>query len=137
MIQRWRNEAWDGVEPKPYKDNPGFWESVTRFNLMPDAETAFQIRCFEVEPGGYTSFEKHNHEHCVVVLSGTGQVRLGNDLFEIAPQDAVHVPGMTPHQFQNTGDEPLRILCVVDKERDRPMLLDSEGNVCASEPQRC
>jgi len=133
MIRKWTGKNWEGLETKVYKDNPGNWQFVTRQNLMPESEAAFEMRCFEVEVGGYTSFEKHCHEHCVVVLSGRGEVRLNNEIQPIEPNDAVHVPPMMPHQFRNTGDEPLRILCVVDKERDRPVHLNADGTVYASE----
>jgi len=133
VIQRWQGDNWEGVEPKKYKDLPGAWEAVTRFNLMPESEADFEMRCFTVEPGGFTSFERHEHEHCVVVLSGSGRVRLGDDLHPIGPNDAVHVSSNTPHQFQNTGTEPLRILCVVDRERDRPVHLDADGSPRPSE----
>ena len=133
MIRKWNGKNWDGLETKVYKDNPGNWQFVTRQNLMPESESAFEMRCFEVEVGGYTSFEKHCHEHCVVILSGKGDVRLGNDLFPIEPNDAIHVPPMMPHQFRNTGNEPMRILCVVDKERDRPVTLNADGSLYTSE----
>ena len=133
MIQKFQNFEWCGVEVKPYKDNPGHWLSVTRQTLFAESEAAFQVRYFEVQPGGYTSFEKHDHEHCVVVVRGRGRVRLGNDWSEIDLHDAVHVPPQTPHQFEPVGNEPLGILCIVDKERDRPTLLDPEGNPHTSE----
>lgn len=129
MISNWKEGRWEGIEQKVYKDNPGNWQFVTRSNLMPASQAAFEMRCFEIEREGYTSFEKHEHEHCVVVLSGVGTVRLGDEVHEIGPNDAVHVPPMTPHQFRNRSDEPLRILCVVDRDRDRPTLLDADGQV--------
>jgi mannose-6-phosphate isomerase-like protein (cupin superfamily) len=133
MIKKWDGTTWEGVGHKIYKDNPGNWQFVTRQNIMEDSEAGFEMRCFQVEIGGYTSFEKHCHEHCVVVLSGIGEVRLANDILPIGPNDAVRVPPMTPHQFRNTGDEPLRFICVVDRVRDRPTLLNADGTVHTSE----
>ena len=133
MIQKWNGEGWEGAEVKAYKDNPGNWQFVTRQSLMPGSEAASEMRVFQVEVGGFSSFEKHCHEHAVVVITGKGEVRLGNELHPIEPFDAVHVPPMTPHQFRNTGDEPLRFLCVVDRERDRPTHLNADGSIQASE----
>jgi quercetin dioxygenase-like cupin family protein len=116
-----------------YKDEPGTWVSVTRRVLNPDAEATFEARYFELAPEGYTSFEKHGHEHFVVVLRGSGRVRLGDEWTEIAEGDTVRVSSMMPHQFINPSQEPFGILCVVDRDRDRPILLDSDGTPRTSE----
>jgi len=107
---------------------------VTRRVLVDSEQTQFQVRYFEVEAGGYTSFERHQHEHAVVVLRGRGTVRLGDRVDEIQPGDVVHVASNVPHQFSNPFDEPFgilcivdRILCIVDRDRDRPVLLDPPG----------
>lgn len=120
------------MEPKEYKDSPGNWQGVSRHVLF-DSDTAdFQGRYFEVEPGGYTSFEFHEHEHFVVVLRGRGRVRLGEDFTDIGPMDAVHVGPNVPHRFENGGPEPMGLLCVVDRERDRPNHLGNGGEPRAS-----
>jgi mannose-6-phosphate isomerase-like protein (cupin superfamily) len=84
----------------------------------------FEARCFEIEPRGFTSFERHAHTHFVLILSGSGRVRLGDDWHPIGPLDVVRVDPFQPHSFANNGSVPLRILCVVDRDRDRPELLD-------------
>jgi mannose-6-phosphate isomerase-like protein (cupin superfamily) len=116
------------MELLPYKDRPGTFESVTRRNMFKPENSNYEVRYFEVGPEGYTSFEKHEHEHCVVVLRGEGKVRLGDEWSDVSLNDTVYVGPMVPHQFRNTGVEPFGILCVVDKDRDRPIVLDSEGN---------
>lgn len=128
-IQKSEGFDWPGVEIKEYK--PGHSLAVTRRTLM--ESKGAQVRYFEVAPGGHTSFEMHEHEHCVVVLRGVGRVRLGQDWTEIGENDSVYVGPMTPHQFKNTGVEPFGILCVVDRDRDRPILLDPDGRPQASE----
>ena len=128
MIKHWTGCGWEGVEPKEYKDSPGNWQGVTRHVLF-DSDTAdFQGRCFEVEPGGYTSWERHEHEHFVVVMRGKGKVRLGDEETEIGLMDAVRVGPQVPHRFSNLGAEPMLLLCVVDRERDRPVHLGNGGD---------
>lgn len=133
MIRKSEAFNYPQVEMTTYKDEPGTWVSVSRRVFNPGGESKFEARYFEVAPGGYTSFEKHGHEHFVVVLRGKGRVRLNDAWAEIVEGDTVEVSGMTPHQFTNPHEEPFGILCVVDRERDRPILLDSEGNPRASE----
>jgi quercetin dioxygenase-like cupin family protein len=133
MILRSETFAYPQVEMTTYKDEPGTWVAVTRRVLHTEAETKFETRYFELAPGGYTSFEKHGHEHVVVVLRGQGRVRLGDEWSDLVSGDSVRVSGMTPHQFVNPTEEPFGILCIVDRERDRPILLDSDGNPRSSE----
>ncbi|HZH98707.1 MAG TPA: cupin domain-containing protein, partial [Fimbriimonadaceae bacterium] len=125
--------SWDGVDRETYKDEPGTWMQVSRRVLSIDAGAGFEVRYFEVEPGGYTSFEMHRHEHVVLVLRGKGEVRLHDVWHDLGTHDVVRVSTETPHQFRNAGAEPFGILCVVDKERDRPILLDPNGDPRASE----
>jgi mannose-6-phosphate isomerase-like protein (cupin superfamily) len=130
-IQRAGSFEWPDVDIKEYK--PGVSLDVTRRTLLEPNSAGFEVRYFEVAPGGFTSFEKHSHEHCVIVLRGRGQVRLGDEWSDISQNDAVRVGPMVSHQFKNSGVEPFGILCVVDRERDRPILLDSLGNPRTSE----
>jgi quercetin dioxygenase-like cupin family protein len=132
-IHRSAEFQYPSTDLTSYKDEPGTWVAVTRRILNSDGASKFEARYFEIAPGGYTSFEKHVHEHFVVVLRGEGQVRLGNEWSDIAHGDTVLVQELTPHQFRNPGEEPFGILCVVDRERDRPILLDSEGTPRTSE----
>lgn len=124
MISRFRNGTWEGFEILAYKDTPGSHQGVIRQNLLKDAPTDYEVRYFEVAPGGYTSFERHEHEHFVVVVAGEGEVRLGDEVSPIQEKDLVRVSGNVPHQFRNKGNEPLGILCVVDRVRDRPQLMN-------------
>lgn len=130
QILRSEDFAFPEVEMTTYKDEPGTWMTVSRRVLHPSAATSFETRYFEIAPGGYTSFEKHRHEHIVVGLRGIGKVRLGDEWSELAPGDTVRVSSMTPHQFRNDSAAPFGILCIVDRDRDRPIILGS------SEPDR-
>ncbi|RYG35127.1 cupin domain-containing protein [bacterium] len=134
-IARSEGHTYPGVEVTTYKDEPGTWVSVTRRVLAEESGTNFETRYFEVAPGGYTSFERHGHEHVVIVQRGTGRVRLHDEWSDIAQGDTVHVAPNTPHQFVNAGDEPFGIVCVVDRDRDRPVLLENDGTPRASEEE--
>jgi quercetin dioxygenase-like cupin family protein len=133
MIHRFNDFEWTGTERSEYKDRPGSWLHVSRCNLSPTQDARFEVRYFEVAQGGYTSFEMHEHEHCVVVIRGKGEVKLEQEWSSVGLFDVVRIAGNTPHQFRNCDEEPLGILCVVDKERDRPVLLDPDGLPRASE----
>ncbi|MGH7700468.1 MAG: cupin domain-containing protein [Gemmatimonadales bacterium] len=116
---------WEAVELRAYKAaDAAPFKDVTRQTLLGEgpgeAPLSFLTRYFEVQPGGYSTLERHRHPHAVVVLRGRGRVVLGDRTFDLAPHDCVYVAPGRPHQFQATGSEPLGFLCMVDRERDRP-----------------
>ncbi len=122
---------WQGVPERDYKPSAlserGMqWQGLTRHVLVDhrDAPVGFDLRYFEIAPGGFSSLEKHEHPHVVVVLRGAGRALVGGDVVDLAPHDLLHVPPLAPHRWVNAGDEPFGFLCPVDGERDRPRPVD-------------
>jgi quercetin dioxygenase-like cupin family protein len=118
---------WEGVAPAGYAaqgetTEGGGYRGVTRHILSGGAgePSTFQVRYFQVEPGGYTRLERHEHIHSVTVIRGRGYAIVGETVHQIADLDHVYVPPMTLHQFVNEGDTPFGFLCIVDAARDRP-----------------
>ncbi len=86
-----------------------------------DGAPNFAMRQFEVQPGGHTPHHQHNYEHEVLILGGHGEVTggvTGQDVRPIAAGDVVYMPANELHQFRNTGDEPLRFMCMVPTRFD-------------------
>lgn len=73
----------------------------------------FAMRQFEVEPGGYTPRHQHDYEHEIYVLDGEGVVVHGNTEHPLRPGDVVLVAPNDVHQFRNTGEKPLKFLCLI------------------------
>ena len=114
---------WEGVEVLEYKqEGTAPFRDVTRQVLFDDPSMATQLRYFEVAPGGWTTLERHEHVHNVVVIRGKGRCLIGEKSFDLAQNDLVSVPPMTWHQFHAAADEPLGFLCLVNRVRDRPQL---------------
>ncbi len=112
---------WSGVPEKVYKTNGTHFRDISRFELIKNLPgLACQLRYFEIQPGGYSSLERHQHAHAVLILRGSGQVLIGDSIAAIEPFDVVEIPPMTWHQFYAADNEPLGFLCIVDCERDRP-----------------
>jgi quercetin dioxygenase-like cupin family protein len=122
---------WHGIDPRAYRETVreehgmGF-RGVARHTLARgDALPAeFDLRYFELDPGGYSSLEKHRHAHFVVALRGSGRALVGEEVIELLPLDAVYVAPHTPHRWMNSGDQPFGFLCPADASRDRPEPLD-------------
>jgi mannose-6-phosphate isomerase-like protein (cupin superfamily) len=114
---------WDGVEMRPYKeDERALFKTITRQVLFSDPEMAGELRYFEVAPGGYSTLERHEHMHAVLILRGSGHCMVGSQIKSLGTHDLVTVPPMTWHQFRATKGEPLGFLCMVNAERDKPQL---------------
>jgi ribulose-bisphosphate carboxylase large chain len=74
-------------------------------------------------PGGYSSFEKHKHEHVVVGIRGKGKVSCGGKSYELNFLDTLYMAPHTPHQLSNPFEEPFGFFCIVNARRDKPKIL--------------
>ena len=79
----------------------------------------FAMRQFEVAPGGFTPRHSHPYEHEVFVLEGQGEVLEGDVAHPLSAGDFVLVTPDEVHQFRNTGDRPLKFLCMVPNSSAR------------------
>ena len=114
---------WQDVDVLAYKqEGAAPFKDVTRQVLFEGEKLPAQLRYFEVAPGGYTTLERHDHVHAVMVIRGRGQCLVGEQAHDIAVHDLVNVPPMTWHQFHAAPDAPLGFLCMVAADRDRPQL---------------
>lgn len=128
------NFHWEAVDVLAYKqEGAAPFRDVTRQVLFDSADPPAQLRYFEVAPGGWTTLERHEHVHAVMVIRGRGQCLVGDKAYDIGTHDLVSVPPMTWHQFRSAADEPLGFLCLVAAARDRPQLpSDSEAAAIAA-----
>jgi quercetin dioxygenase-like cupin family protein len=116
---------WEGVDVLKYKDEGAApFKDVTRQVLFDSNDPPAQLRYFEVAAGGWTTLERHEHVHAVMVIRGKGKALVGDHAYDIKLHDLVSVPPMTWHQFHAAPGEPLGFLCLVSSDRDRPQLPD-------------
>jgi len=110
---------WDGVPIVEYKQPAEHWCGIVRQVLVGGRgeRTSFEVRYFEIAPGGFSSLESHAHEHAVMVLRGRGQVQLGETVHDLSFGDVVYVAPHGVHQFRNHTLEPFGFLCIVDAQR--------------------
>ncbi len=112
---------WEGVDVKPYKEDGTLFKGVSRQTLFAGGVgMGVEFRYFEIEPGGHSTLERHEHEHAVIISRGSGAVFVSDSVHPLELKDFIHVPPMTWHQFIAGPDEPLGFYCVVKIERDRP-----------------
>lgn len=99
-----------------------------------DGARRFTMRVFEVEPGAGTPFHSHWWEHEVFILSGAGVVRAVDGERPLQPEQAVFVQGYEQHCFINTGDVPLRFICVVPADKTAPPPGEEQSPTCDVAP---
>ena len=126
-----RDFDWAHVPIADYKPTDDSWRGVTRRVFVGETGESplFHLRYFEIERGGYTTLEAHDHEHAVFVVRGGGQILIGTETRAVGFGDVVYIAPGDPHQFRNDDvSEPFGFLCVVNAERDRPQ--GAAGRFC-------
>ncbi|MDH5202727.1 MAG: cupin domain-containing protein [Nitrospirota bacterium] len=119
------NFKWQGIKIEKYKSGGRNWSNILRQTLIGNKkETAkFHVRYFEIEPGGYSSFEMHKHEHVVICVRGKGNALVGEKTYDMNFMDTLYVASHMAHQLRNPFDTPFGFLCIVNAKRDRPKIL--------------
>ena len=84
-----------------------------------DGAPNFTMRMFTVAPGGYTFHHAHNFEHEIYIVEGKGEVQTdeASKLFE--KDYVLFIDPNKMHQIRNTGDSPLRFLCLIPNANER------------------
>jgi len=116
---------WQGIKIERYKSDKGNWSDIARHTLIGShgEKTKFHLRYFEIAPGGYSSFEKHRHEHVVICVRGKGKVLAGKRFYAMDFMDTLYVAPGTPHQLKNPFKKPFGFFCIVNAKRDKPKIL--------------
>jgi quercetin dioxygenase-like cupin family protein len=65
-----------------------------------------------VPPGGGPPPHRHDFEEMFTVLDGEVQVTFREQTLTARAGETINVPANAPHSFTNSGDEPLRLLCL-------------------------
>ncbi len=130
FVQSEGDFRWQGVGVTEYKNTPATMDDfarVTRQTLFGHSGEAigFEVRYFEIAPGGWSSLECHEHAHAVIGLRGTGRVLLGTEVRELGFLDLAYIGPNCIHRLTNETDAPFGFLCIVDARRDRPRRLNA------------
>lgn len=117
--------GWSSVKTDKYKEDGRGWSSIIRKVLIGNCgESAkFQLRYFEITTDGYSSLERHKHEHVVICIRGQGKIVIDNKIHKIGYLDTVYISPNTAHQLLNPYDKPFGFFCIVNSKRDKPKIL--------------
>ena len=78
-----------------------------------DGAPRFQMRLFEVAPGGRTPLHTHEWEHEVYILEGEGVLTFEEEEKPFSKGFFAFVPPGREHSFINTGENTLSFICIV------------------------
>ncbi|HEX3576099.1 MAG TPA: cupin domain-containing protein [Rhodopila sp.] len=118
---------WEDVAHQPYKqDGSAPFKDISRQILFHEAALGCELRYFEMDAGGYSTLERHEHAHGVMILRGNGTCLVGDEVRPVKQFDLVSIPAWEWHQFRALAGEPLGFLCMVNVQRDRPQLPSAE-----------
>jgi mannose-1-phosphate guanylyltransferase / mannose-6-phosphate isomerase len=81
-----------------------------RYTVM-DEGPSFKVKRIVVDPGKRLSLQMHQHraEHWVVV-TGTAQVTIGQEIRLVGSNQSVYIPQKTPHRLENPTVEPIQLI---------------------------
>ena len=120
----WR---WEQVPLHPYKEEGDApFRAITRQTLFNDPGFGCELRYFEMDAGGHSSMERHEHMHAVLILRGEGHCLLGDQVRALKQNDLVTIPAWEWHQFRASSGAPMGFLCMVNQVRDKPQLPSAE-----------
>ncbi len=124
-IYKHKGFRWSGIKKERYKFNEGGWEAISRNTLIGShgETTKFHLRYFEIQPGGYSSMERHKHEHVVICVRGKGKVLIDKKTYTLEYLDTAYIAPNDVHQLRNPYNEPFGFFCIVNSKRDKPKIV--------------
>lgn len=116
------NFIWSGIETEKYKKEGTNFAKILRNNIIGShgESCLFHLRYFEIEKNGYSSMEKHEHEHVIICVRGKGTAIVGCSIISLEFLDILYIAPNQPHQLINENDEPFGFFCIVNSKRDKP-----------------
>ena len=136
-IRRFKSFRWEETDLLAYKEEGSApFKAITRQTLFRNPALKCELRYFEMAPGGYSTLERHEHMHAVLILRGRGEVLVGDEVRKIDTNDLVTIEPWTWHQFRAGPNAPLGFLSMVNAERDKPSLpTDEDRKTLEADPK--
>jgi quercetin dioxygenase-like cupin family protein len=86
---------------------PGLRVSFPLHSATGTASTATVL--FELDPGAELPVHTDSAEELLVVVQGTAEASVGDEVGQISKHEVALVPPMAPHGLRNIGDDVLRV----------------------------
>ena len=124
ILRKFRDYSWEGIERESHNVTGESIATVMRHVIVGNqGETCrFSLRYFEITGQGYSNLEKHDFEHVVICIRGSGKMVVGGQFFKMEFLDALYIAPNTPHQLLSTGGEPFGFFCIVNAEPNQTQM---------------
>jgi quercetin dioxygenase-like cupin family protein len=86
---------------------PGLRVSFPLHSATGTASTATVL--FELDPGAELYVHTDSAEELLIIVQGTAEARVGDELGRLEKHQVALVPPMAPHGLRNIGDDVLRV----------------------------
>lgn len=86
---------------------PGRRVSFPFSSTIGTASTAAVL--FELDPGAELPVHTDSAEELLIVVQGTAEARIGDEVGRLTTHEVALVPPMAPHGLRNVGDDVLRV----------------------------
>ena len=86
---------------------PGLRVSFPVHSATGTASTATVL--FELDPGAELPVHTDSAEELLIIVQGTAEARVGDEVGRIATHEVALVPPMAPHGMRNIGEDVLRV----------------------------
>ncbi|HEY7793434.1 MAG TPA: cupin domain-containing protein, partial [Gaiellaceae bacterium] len=87
---------------------PGLRVSFPLHSATGTASTATVL--FELDPGAELSTHQDSAEELLIIVQGTAEARVGDEIGRLEAHQVALVPPMAPHGLRNVGEDVLRVL---------------------------
>jgi quercetin dioxygenase-like cupin family protein len=87
---------------------PGLRVSFPVHSATGAASTATVL--FELDPGAELAVHRDSAEELLIIVQGTAEARIGDEVGRLETHQVGLVPPMAPHGLRNIGDDVLRVL---------------------------
>lgn len=119
--QQIRPVTWH-VDDLPWTPLTGLFIQKAAFKSVVDVGFtggAYNMELTTVGPGGASPTHVEPHAHVFYVLTGHGEVTVGNETQKVRPGSVSPIAAGQPHSFRNLGSEPLEMLVIYHPPRKR------------------
>jgi len=77
-----------------------------------DTGGRFCVIDMHVPPGGGPPPHRHDFEETFILLEGEVEATFRGERMVVRAGDTLNIPANAPHQFHNSSDKPVRMLCI-------------------------
>jgi mannose-6-phosphate isomerase-like protein (cupin superfamily) len=96
---------------------PSVFPSGRKTRVLIGASSPVQAERFvmgrvEIEPGGKVPLHSHEQEEVYYIVSGKGEIKVGQELSPVQEGCAVYIPSNVEHELRNTGTSRMEMIFV-------------------------